>query len=176
MSDNSFDGVIPQCVGNSFQGTIPNVFEEFMYLKGLILNGNQLEGGVPRSLSKCESLKVLDLGNNHLNGTFPGWLGKLRFLQVLVLKSNNFHGNIQPSFAVKSPFPGLQVIDLSHNGFVGQLPTKYFQNFNSMKNVVKDNTEPQYLDMGGGKYYSFVVAMKGMDQDVPRLFVGLTII
>ncbi|GKB10556.1 leucine-rich repeat-containing protein [Tanacetum coccineum] len=188
MSHNSFDGVIPQCVGNisnslqmmdlgnnSFQGTIPNVFEEFMYLEGLILNGNQLEGGVPRSLSKCESLKVLDLGNNHLNGTFPGWLGELRFLQVLVLKSNNFHGNIQPSFAVKSPFPGLQVLDLSHNGFVGQLPTKYFQNFNSMKNVVKDNTEPQYLIMGG-KYYSFVVAMKGMDRDVPRLFVGLTII
>ncbi|GJU75406.1 leucine-rich repeat-containing protein [Tanacetum coccineum] len=140
-----FDGVIPQCVGNitftmmdlgnnSFQGTIPNVFEEFIQLEGLILNGNQLEGGVPSSLSKCEFLGVLDLGNNHLNGTFPGWLGELRFLQVLILKSNNFHGNIQPSFAVKFPFPCLRVLDLSHNGFVGQLPTKYFQNFDSMKN------------------------------------------
>ncbi|GKA25977.1 leucine-rich repeat-containing protein [Tanacetum coccineum] len=188
MSHNSFDGVIPQCVGNlsnsltmmdlgnnSFQGTIPNVFEEFKQLVGLILNGNQLEGGVPSSLSKCESLKVLDLGNNHLNGTFPGWLGDLPSLQVLVLKSNNFHGNIQPSFAVKSPFPGLQVLDLSHNGFVGQLPTRYFQNFNSMKNVVKDNTKPRYLYMGG-KYYSFVVAMKGGDRDIPRLFVSLTIV
>ncbi|GJT83992.1 leucine-rich repeat-containing protein [Tanacetum coccineum] len=188
MSHNSFDRVIPQCVGklsnsltmmdlgnNSFQGTIPNVFEEFKQLVGLILNGNQLEGGVPSSMSKCESLIVLDLGNNHLNGTFPGWLGKLRFLQVLVLKSNNFHGNIQPSFAVKFPFPGLQVLDLSHNDFVGQLPTKYFQNFNSMKNVVKDNTEPEYLDMGG-KYYSFVVAVKGVDLDIPKLFVSLTII
>ncbi|GJS48020.1 leucine-rich repeat-containing protein [Tanacetum coccineum] len=188
MSHNSFDGVIPQCVenisnslqmmdlrNNSFQGTIPNVFEESKYLKWLILNGNRLEGGVPSSLSKCESLNVLDLGNNHLNGTFPGWLGELRFLQVLVLKSNNFHGNIQPSFAVKSPFPGLQVLDLSRNRFVGQLPTKYFQNFNSMKNVVKDNTEPQYLFMGG-MYYSFVVAVKGVDRDIPRLFVSLTII
>ncbi|GKC36232.1 leucine-rich repeat-containing protein [Tanacetum coccineum] len=190
MSHNSFDGVIPQCVGNlnnslemmdlgnnSFQGTIPNVFGGFIYMfKGLILNGNQLEGGVPSSLSKCEYLKVLDLGNNQLNGTFPGWLGELCFLQVLILKSNNFHGNIQPSFAVKFPFPRLQVLDLSHNSFVGQLPTKYFQNFNSMKNVVKDNTEPQYLDIGVGMYYSIVVAMKGVDQDIPRLFVGLTII
>ncbi|GKD22492.1 leucine-rich repeat-containing protein, partial [Tanacetum coccineum] len=188
MSHNSFDGVIPQCVGNinnslqmmdlgnnSFQGTIPNVFEEFKQLVGLILNGNKLEGGVPSSMSKCESLIVLDLGNNHLNGKFPGWLGELRFLQVLVLKSNNFHGNIQPSFAVKFPFPGLQVLDLSQNGFVGQLPTKYFQNFNSMKNVVKDNTEPEYLDMGG-KYYSFVVSVKGVDLDIPKLFVSLTII
>ncbi|GJX56899.1 leucine-rich repeat-containing protein [Tanacetum coccineum] len=161
---------------NSFQGTIPNVFEGLVQLEGLILNGNQLEGGVPSSLSKCESLKVLDLGNNHLNGTFPGWLGDLPRLQVLVLKSNNFHGNIQPSFAVKFPFPHLQVLDLSHNCFVGQLPTKYFQNFDSMKNVVKNNTEPQYLYMAGGKYYSFVVALKGVDQDIPRLFVSLTII
>ncbi|GKB00439.1 leucine-rich repeat-containing protein [Tanacetum coccineum] len=161
---------------NSFQGTLRKCDTRITRNKGLILNGNRLEGGVPRSLSKCESLKVLDLGNNHLNGTFPGWLGKLRFLQVLVLKSNNFHGNIQPSFAVKFPFPRLQVLDLSHNSFVGQLPTKYFQNFDSMKNVVKGNTEPQYLDMGGRMYYSFVVAMKGMDRDVPRLFVGLTII
>ncbi|GKC10189.1 leucine-rich repeat-containing protein, partial [Tanacetum coccineum] len=95
MSHNSFDGVIPQCVGNlsnslemmdlrnnSFQGTIPNVFGGFIHMfKGLILNGNQLEGGVPSSLSKCEFLTVLDLGNNHLNGTFPGWLEELRFLQ-----------------------------------------------------------------------------------------------
>ncbi|GJT83993.1 leucine-rich repeat-containing protein [Tanacetum coccineum] len=162
MSHNRFDGVIPQCVGNisnslammdlgnnNFQGTIPNVFEEFIQLEGLVLNGNRLEGGVPSSLSKCESLIVLDLGNNHLNGTFPGWLEELRFLQVLILKSNNFHGNIQPSFAMEFPFPNLQVLDLSHNGFVGQLPTKYFQNFDSMKNVVKDNTEPQYLILVG---------------------------
>ncbi|GJX49552.1 leucine-rich repeat-containing protein [Tanacetum coccineum] len=134
MSHNSFDGVIPQCVGNisnslqmmdlgnnSFQGTIPNVFEEFKNLFGLILNGNQLEGGVPS-------------------------------------------------------FLGLQVLDLSYNSFVGQLPTKYFQNFDSMKNVVKDNTEPEYLEMGGGNYYSFVVAVKGVYQDIPRLFVSLTII
>ncbi|GJZ82021.1 leucine-rich repeat-containing protein [Tanacetum coccineum] len=173
LSHNRFDGVIPQCVGNI--DYIHNVFGRLIRLQGLILNGNRLEGGVPSSLSKCEILTVLDLGNNHLNGTFPGWLEELRFLQVLILKSNNFHGNIQPSFAVKSPFQGLHVLDLSHNGFVGQLPTKYFQNFNSMKNVVKDNTEPQYLYMGG-KYYSFVVAMKGVYQDIPRLFVSLTII
>ncbi|GKB56213.1 leucine-rich repeat-containing protein, partial [Tanacetum coccineum] len=73
MSHNSFDGVIPQCVGNlsnsfqmmdlgnnRFQGTIRNVFEEFIQLEGLVLNGNRLEGGVPSSLSKCESLKVLE--------------------------------------------------------------------------------------------------------------------
>ncbi|PWA41389.1 Leucine-rich repeat-containing protein [Artemisia annua] len=158
MSNNSFGGLIPQCFGNissslrmidmgnnSFQGTIPNVYRDCGSLEGLILNGNQLRGDVPISLSKCKSLKVVDFGKNHLNGTFPGWLGALPNLQALVLKSNNFHGRIQPSATVDSPFPSLRVLDLSHNGFVGQLPAKYFQNFNSMKNVVKNSTKPEYL-------------------------------
>ncbi|PWA95149.1 Leucine-rich repeat-containing protein [Artemisia annua] len=162
MSNNRFDGLIPQCVGNissslvmidmgnnSFQGTIPNVYGYCGSLEGLSLNGNQLRGEVPISLSKCQSLKVVDFGSNHLNGTFPGWLGDLPYLQALVLKSNNFHGHIQPSYAIEPPFPSLRILDLSHNGFVGHLPTKYFQNFSSMKNVVKNGATPTYLSMGG---------------------------
>ncbi|PWA54992.1 Leucine-rich repeat-containing protein [Artemisia annua] len=163
MSNNRFGGLIPQCFGNitsslemidignnSFQGTIPDVYGDCGNLEGLILNGNHLRGEVPSSLSKCQQLTVLDLGKNHLNGAFPGWLGALPNLQALVLKSNNFHGHIQPSATVDSPFPSLRVLDLSHNRFVGQLPAKYFQNFNSMKNVVKSSTTPEYLSMGNG--------------------------
>ncbi|PWA71244.1 Leucine-rich repeat-containing protein [Artemisia annua] len=163
MSNNRFGGFIPQCFGNitwsflmidmgnnNFQGTIPNVYGDCGSLDGLSLNGNQLEGEVPSSLSKCSGLKVLDLGNNHLNGTFPSWLEGLPNLQALVLKSNNFHGHIQPSLTVESPFLSLRVLDLSHNGFVGQLPAKYFQSFNSMKNVVKRSTPPEYLSMDYG--------------------------
>jgi kinesin family protein C2/C3 len=188
MSNNRFGGLIPQCFGNissslamidmgnnSFQGTIPNTYADCRSLEGLSLNGNQLRGEVPSSLSKCSGLRVLDLGNNHLTGTFPGWLGDLPNLQALVLKSNNIHGHIQPSATVDSPFPNLQVLDLSHNRFVGQLPAKYFQNFNAMKNVVKTNTTPEYLSMGG-KYYSFVVAVKGVNQDFPQISVDYTII
>ncbi|GJZ83880.1 leucine-rich repeat-containing protein [Tanacetum coccineum] len=189
MSNNRFGGLIPQCFGNissslsmidmgnnSFQGTIPNTYDNCGFLEGLILNGNQLRGEVPSSLSKCSALRVLDLANNYLNGTFPGWLGGLFELQVLVLKSNNLHGHIHPSATVEFSFPSLRVLDLSHNGFVGQLPTKYFQSFNSMKNVVKSNTTPKYLSMGGAKYYSFVVAVKGVNQDFPQISVDYTII
>ncbi|GJW59892.1 leucine-rich repeat-containing protein [Tanacetum coccineum] len=188
ISNNRFGGLIPQCFGNitshlilvdmgnnNFQGTIPSLYDGCENLQGLILKGNQLEGEVPSSWSKCQSLKVLDLGNNHLNGTFPGWLGDLPNLQALVLKLNNFHGHIQPSSTVESPFQNLRVLDLSHNGFVGQLPTKYFQNFNSMKNVVKNSTIPKYLNVGG-EYYSFVGAVKGVNQDFPQILVDYTII
>ncbi|GJX75415.1 leucine-rich repeat-containing protein [Tanacetum coccineum] len=135
-------------------------YDDCELLQGLILKGNQLEGEVPSSLSKCQSLKVVDFGNNHLNGTFPRCLEDLPNLQALVLKSNNFHGHIQPSSTDESPFPSLQILDLSHNGFVGQLLAKYFQIFNSMKNVVKSSTTPEYLYMGGN-YYSFIVALIG---------------
>ncbi|GJS02677.1 leucine-rich repeat-containing protein [Tanacetum coccineum] len=188
MSNNRFDGLIPQCFrnitstlvmidmgNNRFQGTIPSLYDDGDHLEGLILKGNQLEGEVPRSLSKFKSLVVVDFGNNHLNGTFPGWLGDLPNLQVLILKSNNFHGQIQPSSTVEPPFQSLRVLDLSHNGFVGQLPAKYFQIFSSMKNVDISSTAPRYVYIGG-LYYSFNVAVKGVDRDIPRLFVGLTII
>ncbi|GJY87651.1 leucine-rich repeat-containing protein [Tanacetum coccineum] len=188
MSNNRFGGLIPQCFGNiasylsmidmgnnSFQGIIPSLYNGCENLEGLILKGNQLEGEVPSSMSKCRSLRVIDFGNNHLNGTFPGWLGNLRNLQVLVLKSNNFHGHIQPSSTVESPFQNLIVLDLSRNGFVGQLPAKYFQNFNSMKNVVKTSEKPQYLSTGG-RYYSFVAAVKGVNQEFPKILVEYRII
>ncbi|GJZ35665.1 leucine-rich repeat-containing protein [Tanacetum coccineum] len=189
LSNNRFSGVIPECVRNfvnksltsmdlgtnHFQGTIPNVFNDCGWLRGLILNGNHLEGEVPSSLSKCNDLMVLDLANNQLNGTFPNWLGDLPSLQALVLRSNNFHGSIVPHSTVQFPFPVLQVLDISHNRFIGKLPTKYIQNFQAMKNVVKESRRPSYLNMGD-LYYSFVAAVKGVDQNFSKLLVDYTII
>ncbi|GJU40087.1 leucine-rich repeat-containing protein [Tanacetum coccineum] len=45
-----------------------------------------------------------------------------------------------------------------------------------MKNVVQNRIKQKYLSIGLGSFYSFVVAMKGVDQDIPRLFVNLTIV
>ncbi|KAI3793220.1 hypothetical protein L1987_35836 [Smallanthus sonchifolius] len=189
LSSNDIQGHIPDWVGeigahrlsvldlsnNSISGTIPDVYEDWVKLEGFVLNGNQLEGKVPTSLNKCQKLRIIDLGNNHLNDTFPGWLGDLPNLQALVLRSNNFHGGILTSSMVKFPFPSLRILDLSHNGFVGQLPRKYFQNFNAMKNVVKRNTLPEYVVVGR-MYYSIIVAMKGVVLDIPRLLVEYTIV
>ncbi|XP_023752907.1 receptor-like protein 7 [Lactuca sativa] len=188
ISDNRFDGVIPQCIenivfslrmidlgNNLFHGTIPNVCVEYGELEGIVLKGNQFEGEVPTSLSKCQHLKVLDIGNNHLNGTFPEWLGYLPWLQVLVLKSNNFHGHIRTSSTINMSFPLLQVLDLSHNGFVGHLPQKYFQYFNAMKDVVRKDPKPEYLNTGG-MYYSIIVVVKGQQLPFPKILVDYTIV
>ncbi|CAI9273738.1 unnamed protein product [Lactuca saligna] len=187
MSDNNFGGVIPQCLGNiissllmvdmgnnHFHGTIPNVYEECGQLEGLIFNGNQLQGEIPRSLSKCQYLKVLDLGNNQLNDTFPDWLGDLQMLQVLSLKSNKLHGVIETSSTIKSAFPSMRVLDLSHNEFVGHLPREYLQNFNAMKNTVMNSTKPKSLPVGGN-YYS-VSVVKGLEQAIPQILVDYVIL
>ncbi|KAI3799966.1 hypothetical protein L1987_35272 [Smallanthus sonchifolius] len=189
LASCSLKGHIPDWVGeiganrlsvldlsnNSISGTIPDVYEDWVKLEGFVLNGNQLEGKVPTSLNKCQKLRIIDLGNNHLNDTFPGWLGDLPNLQALVLRSNNFHGGILTSSMVKFPFPSLRILDLSHNGFVGQLPRKYFQNFNAIENVVKRNTLPEYVVVGR-MYYSIIVAVKGVALDIPRLLVEYTIV
>ncbi|GKF22815.1 leucine-rich repeat-containing protein [Tanacetum coccineum] len=44
-----------------------------------------------------------------------------------------------------------------------------------MKNVVKKSTKPEYLYMGG-KYYSFVVAVKGLNLRFRQILVDYTII
>ncbi|XP_076943813.1 receptor-like protein Cf-9 [Bidens hawaiensis] len=189
LSSNDIHGHIPDWVGemgvkqlkvfdlsnNSITGTIPNVYANWSGLEAFILNRNQLEGTVPTSLNKCKNLRIIDLGNNHLNDAFPGWFEDLPKLQALVLKSNYFHSGIETSSTVEISFPSLRVLDLSNNGFVGQLPTKYFQNFNAMKDVVKRNTKPEYVQVGR-MYYSITVAMKGQDQHFLQLLVEYTIV
>ncbi|KAM0023595.1 putative leucine-rich repeat-containing, plant-type, leucine-rich repeat domain superfamily [Helianthus debilis subsp. tardiflorus] len=188
LSDNDIQGHLPDWIGeighrlsvldlsnNSITGTIPNVYEDWSWLEGFILNSNQLKGKVPTSLYKCQSLRIIDLGNNQLSDTFPSWLGDLPYLQALVLRSNNFHDGIVTSSKVNFPFQSLQVLDLSHNGFVGQLPTKYFQNFKAMNNVVTKKTKPEYVYIGS-MYYSIIAAVKGVELDITRLSVDYTIV
>ncbi|XP_058201540.1 receptor-like protein 7 [Rhododendron vialii] len=154
LSDNYLSGAIPQCLAssssnsllllnlssNNFHGTVPHM--SMREIRMIDLSQNQLHGVVPRSLANCTMLEVLVLGDNQINDTFPFWLGTLPDLQVLILRSNRFHGAIEnPKTNLK--FPKLRIIDLSHNGFSGTLPSEYFQNWNAMKLVTKEN--PAYM-------------------------------
>ncbi|XP_071738503.1 receptor-like protein 49 [Rutidosis leptorrhynchoides] len=186
LSENGFSGRIPQCwvnntyvfamdlSNNDFNGTIPNMFGDCGYLEGLILKGNRFQGELPSSLSKCQALKVLDLGNNLLNGRLPHWLGHLQNLQALILKSNNFYGPIRTSPIVESPFASLRVLDLSHNGFVGQLPRKYFENLKAMMSGLM-STNLEYLQING-EYYSVVISVKGQDLVFAKISVDYKIL
>nr|GEY54319.1 leucine-rich repeat-containing protein [Tanacetum cinerariifolium] len=121
-----------------------------------------------------KQLRYLDLSSNEIYGQIPHWAGEIG--EWLILKGNQLEGELPRSL---SKCLSLSVIDLGNNHlngtFPGYLPAKYFQYFNSMKNVVNSSPKQKYLYMGG-KYYSFTVLVKGVDLDIPRLFVNLTTI
>ncbi|KAG5551460.1 hypothetical protein RHGRI_009770 [Rhododendron griersonianum] len=152
--------MIPQCLANSseallvidlrsnnFHGIIPKTFANG--IKMIALSENQLRGQVPPSLANCTMLQTLVLGNNHIEGTFPFLLGALPDLQVLILRSNKFHGVIENP-EINLAFPKLRIIDLSHNGFSGNLPSNYFKNWNAMKMEKLGNLTYMEADVSSG--------------------------
>ncbi|KAI3769498.1 hypothetical protein L6452_00604 [Arctium lappa] len=148
LSSNNITGILPPCFGslsnslfaldlsaNNLQGTMMNSFTQDNQLKVIALSGNQFVGQVSKSLINCTHLEILSLGDNSFDDVFPFWLGNLVELQVLILRSNNFFGELQRLTTASSQFPKLRIIDLSNNGFSGQLPHKYFESWNAMKLV-----------------------------------------
>ncbi|KAH9745305.1 Receptor-like protein 7 [Citrus sinensis] len=151
LSHNNLSGMLPGCLGNSsvqllvlklqgnkFHGFIPETFSKGTNLRMIDFNGNLLQGRVPKSLANCVKLKFLNLGDNQITDFFPSWLGTLPELEVLILKSNNFHGVIEEPKACFE-FVKLRIIDLSHNRFAGNLPSKHFECWNAMKDVNANN-------------------------------------
>ncbi|XP_062153044.1 receptor-like protein Cf-9 homolog [Alnus glutinosa] len=143
LASNNLSGSLPRCLDNfgaslsvldlqrnKFQGSIPETWIKGGQLEIINLSQNKFQGQLPRSLDKCTMLKVLDISNNEFNDRFPSWLENLPNLQVLILRSNKFHGPIRTSKS-EYMFPKLQIIDLSHNNFVGKLPLKLFGNYNA---------------------------------------------
>ncbi|TQD70562.1 hypothetical protein C1H46_043903 [Malus baccata] len=133
LSNNSLSGMIPQCLiagssylgvlnlrTNNLTGAIPDKFPRSCSLQTVDLNGNQIGGQFPESLGNCNLLEVLNLGNNQITGTFPRSLNKMPQLRVLVLRSNKFYGRIGCPKTYGS-WPMLQIIDLAHNNFSGQI-------------------------------------------------------
>jgi Leucine-rich repeat (LRR) protein len=110
---------------NDFHGTIPKAWAKESNLGMIDLSKNQLQGQLPRSLANCRMLEYLHVGSNQINDTFPFWLGALPKLKVLLLHSNGFNGIIRCS-GTNYTFPKLRIIDLSHNDFSGNLPTRCF--------------------------------------------------
>ena len=126
---------------NYFHGTIPQLCTEDgkSSLKMIDLSYNQFDGLIPRSMANCLMLESLNLGDNQLFDVFPSWLGTLPKLRLLILRSNHLHGVITDPIS-NSEFQNLRVVDLSHNNFTGELPSKHFQNWNAMKVIESSNS------------------------------------
>ncbi|WMV07114.1 hypothetical protein MTR67_000499 [Solanum verrucosum] len=182
LGSNNLEGTIPLCLGemsglwildlsnNSLNRTINTTFSRGNQLIVIKFDGNKLEGKVPQSLINCTYLEVVDLGNNELSDTFPKWLGALPYLQILILRSNKFYGPIKDS-RTDNLFAQIRVIDLSSNGFSGDLPARRFENFEAMKMIDESSGIREYVGNIYSYYYtnSLTVTTKGLDLELPRV-------
>ena len=81
-------------------------------------------------------------------------------------------------------FSKLQILDISHNEFIGLLPRNYFENLKGMRNTDEDKPKQKYL----GEYYlheyptatyyqdSAVVIVKGLETEVLKIVTIFTVI
>jgi len=155
---------------NSLSGTIHTTFSIANLLMVIKFDGNKLEGKVPRYLINCKYLEIFDLDNNELNDTFPKWLGALPDFQILNVRSNKLHGPIDDA-RTANLFAKILVIDLSSNGFSGDLPVSLFENFQAMKMIGENSGTPEYVAETYSTLYtnSLIVTTKGLDLELPQV-------
>ena len=186
LSNNSLEGVIPDCLGNlstsivllhlnanKLSGLIPSTFTKGCSLQSFNLNGNRLEGTLPQTLVNCHGLWGIDIGDNEIRGTFPFWMETFPQLRILVLRSNKFNGTMleAANSNTEQPFPKLQILDVSHNAFVGTLPDRYFKNFKGMIDANEKHTDEENVFL---RYIVLTLTLKGMDQLLKRLLDTFT--
>ncbi|KAM0906434.1 hypothetical protein ACQ4PT_016753 [Festuca glaucescens] len=99
LSDNSFDGTVPESLGrlisllglnmsgNAFTGVIPQEFGGMTLLESLDLSRNQLSGDIPEALTNLTFLGILNLSNNQLVGRIP------KSTQFSTFQNRSFEGN-----------------------------------------------------------------------------------
>ncbi|KAJ6333216.1 hypothetical protein OIU77_009141 [Salix suchowensis] len=195
LSNNSFSGFIPQCLGNfsdnlsvlnlgvnNFQGNIPSVCSERNNLRYLNFNGNKLKGVIPPSVINCVNLEFLDLGNNMIDDTFPSFLEMLPNLEVIILRSNKLHGSLKGPTANDS-FSKLKIFDLSNNSLSGPLPIGYFNNFKAMMSVEQEmdymrarNFSTNFTNLAMPYVYSVTMTLKGFEIEFTKIQTALTIL
>ncbi|KAL5058335.1 hypothetical protein RYX36_029939 [Vicia faba] len=135
LSGNFLSGGIPQSMqrlsscnslslqGNSFTGNVPDWIGEMKSLENLDLSSNRFSGLIPKSLGKLEMLQRLNFSRNQLTGNLPDSMIKCTSLSAFDISHNNLDGYLPSWIFTKGNYHGLEVLDLSSNGFSGGIPS-----------------------------------------------------
>ncbi|KAL6146235.1 hypothetical protein ACLB2K_056918 [Fragaria x ananassa] len=188
LSDNFLTGIIPPCLTamngalvvlnlrrNKLDGTIPDTFSGHCTLKTLDFNGNCIKGQFPKSLANCTVLEVLNLGNNQITDTFPCLLKSISTLRVVVLRSNRFYNRIGCSNTTGT-WPILQIIDIAHNNFSGEIPGRCLTTWRAMMGNEDDaqskinHQQFQVLQFSDLNYQDVItVTTKGVEMELVKM-------
>ncbi|KAK4352305.1 hypothetical protein RND71_027823 [Anisodus tanguticus] len=158
FSDNRFDGLLlfASFANLSMLEAIDLTNNEFEVDTENSILGNRLSGGIPVSSQfQASSLLMLDVSDNCLGSTLPTNVLKLfPDLFYLNLSNNALEGTL-PSF---DNLLKLEVLDLSHNFLLGELPPTLRQNNTSLAHLVLSNNNfhgevmPQFSNMSNLAY------------------------
>lgn len=128
LHSNSFEGEVPEWIGemrgletldlsaNSFSGLVPTSIGNLQSLKVLNFSGNAFTGTLPESMNNCANLLALDFSQNSLSGNIPAWIFKLGSQNKLSASAS-----ADPPSTMGNSNQKLQVLDLSHNAFSGEV-------------------------------------------------------
>ncbi|CAH8269655.1 unnamed protein product [Arabidopsis lyrata] len=136
LRGNSLIGEIPDWIGdvatletldlsaNNFSGTVPSSLGNLEFLKELNLSANMLAGELPQTISNCSNLISIDVSKNSFTGDVLKWMftgnSESPSLSRFSLHKRSGNDTILP---IVGFLQGLRVLDLSSNGFSGELPS-----------------------------------------------------
>ncbi|KAK1260537.1 hypothetical protein QJS04_geneDACA001979 [Acorus gramineus] len=101
---------------NNLKENLPDILEQFRYLRTLDLRYNMISGSIPASIGRLSFLSKLYLSGNQLNGTVPNIIGQLSDLKVLDLAHNSLQGIISEHHFTN--LMKLEELDMSSNSLV----------------------------------------------------------
>ncbi|PQQ00592.1 receptor-like protein 12 [Prunus yedoensis var. nudiflora] len=191
LSNNSLSGMIPRCLTamsdvlgvlnlqrNKLSGIIPDKFPSNCSLQTVELNENQIEGLFPNSLANCTMLEFLNVGNNRITDTFPCMLKSISTLRILVLRSNKFYEHIGcPD--TNETWSMLQIVDIAHNNFSGEIPGKYLRTWRAMMHH-KDDAMSNHFRFKVLKFSelyfqdAITVTDKGLEMELVKILTVFT--
>ncbi|PIN04713.1 Leucine-rich repeat (LRR) protein associated with apoptosis in muscle tissue [Handroanthus impetiginosus] len=136
LSENGFQGNIPESIGNStellkidlsfnaFSGRIPEVLKGLTSLEFLDLSYNSFRNyGVPLLLGEMPSLREVYLSGNFLGGRIPEIWGNLKGIRGIGLSGVGLVGNIPKSMGVH--LRNLCYLGLDNNRLEGVVPEEF---------------------------------------------------
>jgi len=103
--------------GNKFTGCIPKSVARMTQIVSLELQDNLLMGSIPDDLYDLTVLFLLNLADNALTGTLSPRIGDL-YMQSVNLSHNNFVGSIPTELKVEK----MSLLALAENAFTGTIP------------------------------------------------------
>ena len=81
---------------NSWNGTVPDVFENYEQLDFFDISNNNLKGSIPKTLFSIPTLRLAYMSNCSLSGSIPDEYADPPDLRDLYLDNNELTGTVPP--------------------------------------------------------------------------------